>query len=1168
MEVPASQGGPSPSDTRGGRNRRRHRGGGNARGQRGGAQITTAQSSTRPSQASLALRPASVAPQSTATSVEPSSAEHSTTEQPPSGRGRSRRGGRGQNNTSQRGRGGLGGRGRGGQSQLSHGAHPQFGGQLTGNAASNLQADAPEFTPGKPVQTSNNHGHTHQNTRHPRRDSLLKSTAPDIATRTHEDIRNGFYECQICTDEVLPRSKVWSCKTCWTVFHLGCVRKWSQNEGSRMAQQQQNDSDAPPLRQWRCPGCNLPKDEMPSVYTCWCGKETDPRPMGGVPPHSCGQSCGKARIKPKDCPHACDQQCHAGPCSPCTYMGPEQSCFCGKNISRKRCIETKYGEGWTCGEVCGDIMPCGEHTCPRTCHEGLCGACEEVIDGQCYCGRESKPIACSDRQEEASSKLLTKEGVEQAWTGIFQCGHLCGRKFDCGEHECQQECHAQDLEAAHCPRSPDVITHCPCGKTPLVRLDCRRERCTDPIKSCQEICATTLSCGHACQRICHTGICPPCSMKVDIPCRCGRVTTRSICHQGNDEPPQCMRICKAVLNCGRHDCGEHCCPGERKASERLATKRKLRPLGGSGRIIDENFEAEHICTRLCGRQLKCGNHTCAELCHKGPCGSCREAIFEEVSCNCGKTVLQPPLPCGTKPPPCRFNCERAKSCGHPQIPHNCHGDEEGCPKCPFLVEKPCMCGKKSLKNQPCFLADVRCGEVCGKKLKCGSHVCRKPCHRPGECEDAKVHCQQLCGKEKKRCGHACEEICHAPSACKEERPCASKFLITCECQHLKTETKCLASRHSEGNTKKTLKCDDECAKIARNHQLAAALNIDPTTHTDDHIPYSTTTLKLYQEHLKWAQAQEQEMRIFAADDSTKRYRYKPMPSHYRAFIHSLGEDFGFDSESLDPEPHRHVVLFKTPRFVKAPMKTLAECMRIRARAVPVAPTVTAPDATVARLEAPNDPFNGFLLSSPRFALTIDELRGELATALRSSSTLAFDISFLPSEEIVLKAKPSSPTTTITPPSLEGAVKALKSTLAAAVSSKQLAASTTLCALDPSLNILRRESDKSAGQNGWSQVAAKAAGPRMAPRPMAFGSKSSFMVLGRKKKAEEQKKVEEEVVDDWEEEMNREEKEGGSVGEAGEDREGAEGSGSAAVGDAAAIDSASGSVGASADMSVD
>ncbi|MCJ1293446.1 FKBP12-associated protein [Xylographa carneopallida] len=350
------------------------------------------------------------------------------------------------------------------------------------------------------------------------------------------------------------------------------------------------------------------------------------------------------------------------------------------------------------------------------------------------------------------------------------------------------------------------------------------------------------------------------------------------------------------------------------------------------------------------------------------------------------------------------------------------------------------------------------------------------------------------------------------------------MLITCDCQHLKQEVRCNASKSSEGNSKRTLKCDDECTRLERNRRLALALNIDPEAHKNDHIPYSTATLHMFSEATKWSQTQEREFRVFAADDTEKRLRFKPMPPHHRAFLHSLAEDFGFDSESIDPEPHRHVLVLKTPRFVMAPMKTLAECVRIRTQE---AAASTASETGQRRHQADNTPFNGFLLAGPRFGLTLDELRADLADVLGTVPTLSFDISFLPSEEIVLKARSSSGS--ISTAALDSALRALKPTLASTTTTKALASTVHLCALDTSLNILRQEQDAAAA-DGWSQVAAKAAvGARAAPRKAAVGNKSSFTVLGsqvkaaRKKKAEKDK--EESVVEDWEEEMRREEEEG-------------------------------------------
>ena len=1152
-----------------------HRGGRRPRGPRRGGAGSQNQRHTQPepimtrshqngevancptSNPSLAFRPASVPPSSRPTSAEPPSAEISAAE----GRGGARnRGSRrvryatrdnGQTSRGERQRNGVaGGPGHGLQTFTGR----QFGGGLTNEGEANpttetnrsshltsqLQADAPEFHPGQQHQPRARRGgkpgpppaRQQRAAPHPRRESFLKSKAADIPTRTHEDIANNLYECPICTNEIGPKSQVWQCKTCWTSFHLACIRKWSTNEGSAAAQRQPPEGELPPQRQWRCPGCNLPKDVVPSSYTCWCEKEVDPRPISGLPPHSCGQTCGKHRVLPKKCPHPCELLCHAGPCPPCTYVGPKQSCYCGKTSTSRRCVETDYDTGWSCGEICGDLMPCGDHTCQRPCHEGLCGACEVEIVGRCYCGKIVEQMACCDRGDEkpcTRAKDMTEPAIPERWQGIFACQTPCERSFDCEKHQCEKTCHPQEAEKPHCPRSPDVVTHCPCGKTTLSEISAIiREFCTATIPNCDKICSKRLACGHGCQQVCHSGDCMPCLKTVNISCRCGRIQSPTVCHQGSEEPPQCTRSCKATLNCGRHECGERCCPGERKAAERQATKRKLRPLGAA-RIIDEGFEAEHICTRSCGRLLKCGNHTCPELCHKGSCGTCREAIFEEVSCHCGRTVLQPPLPCGTTPPPCRYDCGRPTSCGHPRIPHNCHGDEQKCPKCPFLQEKPCMCGKKRLKNQPCWLADVRCGEVCGKKLRCGSHFCRKPCHRPGECEDIGKSCQQPCGKAKKICGHPCEEQCHAPSSCREDKPCQNKMLITCDCQHLKQEIKCNASKTSEGNSKKTLACDDECARLARNQKLALALNIDPEAHKDDHIPYSTDTLKMFRENPKWAQIREREFRVFAADEHEKRLRFKPMPPHQRTFLHSLSGDFGFDSESMDPEPHRHVAVFKTPRFVMAPMKTLAECVRIRQ----VEAAALAASEPQRRLQSNNEPLNGLLLTHPRFALTIDELRTELSSVLDAVASIAFDISFLPSEEIVIKCRPSSSSTTLSSDSIAASLRYIKPSIASLVSSKNLARGVQLCALDSSLNILRREADDAASNGGWSQVAAKAAAPRMAPRQMAVGEKSLYTVLGSKlkeakRKREEEQKAKEAVVDDWEEEV-RKEQEGEEIG---------------------------------------
>lgn len=807
-------------------------------------------------------------------------------------------------------------------------------------SALNLRAEAAAFVPGmsvsqgKPPQSTSGSsakgkGKVPKQPPQPPR-VTTKSTAHDITTRIHEDMAHGLYECPICTSEMGRRSRVWSCELCWTVFHLSCIKKWSTNEGAAAqnnTRQPQDGNDPANVRAWRCPGCNLSHEIFPSTYSCWCEKEVDPRSYPGLPPHSCGQTCSRPR---KGCPHPCDATCHAGPCAPCTAMGPTQDCFCGRNSSTKRCQDTDYQHGWSCGEICGDLLPCGEHTCSSPCHEGLCGACDVKIDARCYCGKLQTEMLCSSKDEELDSAVTHDNGSEENWTGCFSCNTICNRSFDCGNHACQQSCHPQDSAPPHCPISPDVVDRCPCGKTLLTSIPgfVPRATCEDPIPNCSEPCGRILPCGHSCDQLCHTGPCGACLRRVPISCRCGRNTSLSVCHQGNIQPPQCFRVCKAGLHCGRHTCSERCCPGEQSAIERQAARRKLKP---HLRPADEEIEAEHICTRICDRMLKCGRHTCPELCHKGACNTCREAIFEEISCHCGRSVLHPPLPCGTKPPPCSAPCGRPKSCGHPQTAHNCHTDEESCPKCPFLTEKVCLCGKRAMKNVPCWLTDARCGQSCGQPLKCGSHFCKKDCHRPGDCEDATKPCQQVCGKTKTLCGHACAEPCHAPYPCPEKTPCPSMLAVTCGCGRLRQERRCNAAKAvtSKGQLQQAerlpsftpLPCNDECSRLDRNRSLASALGIDINQATtvqafsSSNLPYSSETLDGYLKlastvSLSTLQTYESNLHSLAVDTSNRSIRFQPAKPQLRAFSHSLATDWGFVTESHDPEPHRHVFVLK------------------------------------------------------------------------------------------------------------------------------------------------------------------------------------------------------------------------------------------------------------------
>ena len=330
---------------------------------------------------------------------------------------------------------------------------------------------------------------------------------------------------------------------------------------------------------------------------------------------------------------------------------------------------------------------------------------------------------------------------------------------------------------------------------------------------------------------------------------------------------------------------------------------------------------------------------------------------------------------------------------------------------------------------------------------------------------------------------------------------------------------------------KTLPCNDECARLERNRKLALALNIDQSAHVDggDHIPFSEETLVLYQSFPKWGTQQEREFRVFAAAEDEKRLRFKPMPSAQRSFLHHLAEDFGLDSESMDPEPHRHVAIFKTPRFVSAPNKTVGDCVRIRMSQRSLNAKSVASDAEKkTRANEVGEPFNAFVITAPRFGLTIDEVKAEVTATMPTSSPFRFDIEFLPSEEVILKATSHS----LPELELDQTLKNVKPTLATAFAGKTFG-KLQLCRTDASLNISRREADI-ATHDGWSRVAAKGAAPRRVNPQASVGGSNTFAALSGNKvtfaKRKETPKpkpkpVKVNVVDDWEAaELLEEEKE--------------------------------------------
>lgn len=47
-----------------------------------------------------------------------------------------------------------------------------------------------------------------------------------------EQLINGTYECMVCCETVKWNSAVWSCSSCFHIFHLNCIRKWARSEAA------------------------------------------------------------------------------------------------------------------------------------------------------------------------------------------------------------------------------------------------------------------------------------------------------------------------------------------------------------------------------------------------------------------------------------------------------------------------------------------------------------------------------------------------------------------------------------------------------------------------------------------------------------------------------------------------------------------------------------------------------------------------------------------------------------------------------------------------------------------------------------------------------------------------------------------------------------------------
>ncbi|XP_054863590.1 NF-X1-type zinc finger protein NFXL1-like isoform X3 [Amphiprion ocellaris] len=321
----------------------------------------------------------------------------------------------------------------------------------------------------------------------------------------------------------------------------------------------------------------------------------------------------------------------------------------------------------------------------------------------------------------------------------WNCQQVCGFPLPCGNHACEKVCH--DGVCPPCPRS--VSRTCPCGKTKSSLP------CTEEVMPCGDTCDRRLSClKHTCSMRCHRGSCETCRQEVEKECRCGKHRKLMPCHKEY----LCDSKCPKTRSCQRHQCRRKCCPGNCPP-----------------------------CDQSCGRTLGCRNHKCPSVCHQGSCYPCPENV--DVRCSCGSTVLV--VPCGrersTKPPRCKEPCRCPPSCHHPtREAHRCHpgpcapcrqpcllplaGCSHTCPQaCHDLVlvrsQQVQLAGPWEQPTEPAFVQKALPCPPCQVPIptSCfGEHeVSPVPCHRQG-----RFSCGRPCGRPLTCGNHTCSRECH------------------------------------------------------------------------------------------------------------------------------------------------------------------------------------------------------------------------------------------------------------------------------------------------------------------------------------------------------------------------------------------------------------------------
>ncbi|MED6207812.1 hypothetical protein PIB30_039188 [Stylosanthes scabra] len=521
---------------------------------------------------------------------------------------------------------------------------------------------------------------------------LRDSSLPQLVQEIQEKLMKGTVECMICYDMVRRSAPVWSCSSCYSIFHLNCIKKWARAPTSIDLSAEKNQGF-----NWRCPGCQSVQltSSKEIRYVCFCGKRVDPPSDLYLTPHSCGEPCGKplerevlvllvkhlplhayVPVRRKQLPHdvlignlflhvasgvrsfssvgvtdvnafvtwelVIHEKLEFSLVVPIVGGNLVVKCRCGSTSRTVECYRTTDNEKFTCEKPCGRKKNCGRHRCSERC-------CPLSNPNNNFSGE---------------------------WDPHF-CSMPCEKKLRCGQHACESLCHS-----GHCPPCLETIftdLTCACGRTsippPLP--------CGTPPPSCQLPCSVPQPCGHIASHSCHFGDCPPCSVPVAKECIGGHVVLRNIPCGSKDI--RCNTLCGKTRQCGLHACGRTCHP---PPCDNLSCSVQGLPAP---------------CGQTCGAPRRDCRHTCTAPCHpSSPCPDVRCEFPVTITCCCGRITAS--VPCDAGGSSSNYNADAVHEASITQ-------------KLPIALQPVDPSGKKVPLGQRKLMCDDECAKLERKREK-------------------------------------------------------------------------------------------------------------------------------------------------------------------------------------------------------------------------------------------------------------------------------------------------------------------------------------------------------------------------------------------------------------------------------------------------------------------